>query len=246
MRYPGIILLALLSCTAEQEEGSLAVAVAANMKPAMHALTDRFEKHHSQRLQLVFASSGQLTAQIRKGAPYDVFISADSSYPDSLWMDSLTTGKPRIYALGRLVTWTTHKTYDVPFDSLPYARFNHLAIPNPATAPYGRAAREAMKSAGIWKSVLPRVVYGQSVSQTSSFLITDAADMVITAKSVVLSGENRSRGFWREIPEELYSPIQQEVVPLTERANEFCDFLISEEALEILGTYGYAKPPAHE
>lgn len=242
-RYFLILFILTLMCPGCQDDRkqAIVIATAANVQFAMDELIRAFSEESGTTCETVLGSSGKLTAQISEGAPFDVFVSADMKYPEELYKNGLTTGPPEIYAYGKLVLWTLS-------DSLPDLtdrRVKHIAIANPKTAPYGTAAVEALKNAGILERVQDKLVYGESISQTNQFIISKTADVGFTAKSVVLSPEINGQGRWEEIDEKAYTPIAQGAViiqqrePLKKGAEAFYLFLFSEKAKQILQHYGY-------
>lgn len=223
------------------------VAVAANAQFVAEALKHAFEQKHAAKIELVISSSGKLTAQMEQGAPYGVFLSADMSYPETLYKKGFTTGAPRVYAMGKLVLWTLRPPPG-PFriSTLKRADIKTIAVANPATAPYGVAALEALKKTGNEEALRPKIVYGESISQVNQYLLSGAADAAFTAKSVVVAPTMRGKGRWTEVDDSLYQPISQGAVVLksvtgktAEAAQAFYRFLFSPEARAIFKTYGY-------
>ncbi len=224
----------------------ITIAVAANMQFAMKALTHTFAKEAGIECDLVISSSGKLTAQIKEGAPYDLFISADMKYPDVLYKAGLAIQKPEVYAYGKLVLWSMDSSIKPSLSILKSNRIKHIASANPKTAPYGVATIQVLKRDGLFNSVKSKLVYGESISQTNQFIISRSAQVGFTAKSVVLSPEMKGQGNWIELDPESYSPIAQGVIIIKrtqkEEANaqKFYNFLFSQEAKEILKNFGYS------
>ena len=225
----------------------LRVAVAANAQFVMNDIKKAFEQKGTARIELIVSSSGKLTAQISHGAPYDLFLSADMKYPEQLYNRGYTLEAPSVYAYGSLVLWTLKKKYlDNGLNSVTNPEIKTIAIGNPSTAPYGMAAVQVLKNAGIYEKVKSKIVYGESVSQVNQYLISGAADLVFTAKSVVMTPGLKQKGQWTEPPESLYDPIKQGMVILKnaaknnlKAAREFFDFLSGPEAKAIFTSYGY-------
>lgn len=242
-------IIALLAFTTfGQNKGKVTVAVAANMQYAMNALKDKFEKETGIRLEVIISSSGKITQQIQEGAPYDVFVSADTKYPAELYKNKFATDSPKVYAKGLLVLWTARTDIKPKADLkvLLADDVKKIAIANPKTAPYGVAAEEALKYYGIYDQVLSKLVYGESISQANQYITTLAADIGFTAKSVVLSDEMKGKGTWVDVDNKTYSPIAQAAV-ITKHgaetnkaaAEKFYAFLYSKSAKEIYKKYGY-------
>lgn len=222
---------------------SLIVATAANVQFAMDELIQEFEMETRIHCEIILGSSGQLTAQITEGAPYDVFVSANMKYPNELYKNGLASSKPEVYANGVLVLWTLQNISDLSLERLSSDNVQHIAIANPRTAPYGEAAVDALKKLGLYERVSSKLVFGESVSQTNQFILSGSAELGFTAKSVVLAKEMKDQGVWIEIPDSLYKPIAQGVAVIkrddNENAQRFAKFLLSDRAGQILKNYGY-------
>ena len=244
--FPFILLINLLACQNKPAD-HLTIAAAANVQFVMEELVEQFTKNTGIDCEIIHSSSGKLTAQIKQGAPYDIFISADMKYPEELYHAGLTTSPPQIYAFGKLVAWTMMD--ELPLNEIVMADDNlvkHVAIANPKTAPYGAAAIEALKRVDQYEAIQLKLVFGESISQVNQFVMSKTAELGITAKSVVLSPKMKDQGEWREIPSESYSPINQGVVVLktgqVEKAEAFYAFLFSPTAKTILEQFGYGVP----
>lgn len=245
----GAALLLLLSGAAVNA-APLTVAVASNVRYAFDDLAAGFRNETGIEVQGVFASAGKITAQVKNGAPFDVFLSADTEFPEALHKDGLAITPPRVYAYGVLVLWTT-KDLDlskgVPL--LTDAKVQKVAIANPKVAPYGRAAMQALESAGLKAAVEPKLVFGESIGQAAQYVDSGAADIGLIAKSLVVAPETRGRGKWVEVPKNSHEPIAQGVVVLkhgaetqSDSARKFVDFLFTPKARAIFEKYGYVLP----
>jgi molybdate transport system substrate-binding protein len=236
---------AAVSCAQE-----IIVAVAANVQFAVQDLEQAYEQNTGLAIKTVISSSGKLTAQIQNGAPFDVFLSADMKYPDTLYAAGFAAAKPRVYACGALVLWTM-KDADLSrgIKILLEDKIRKVAVANPKTAPYGAEAIKVLRHYQMYESVMPKLVYGESIAQVNQYIFSQAAEAGITAKSVVLSPEMRGKGKWIEIDPAAYSPIAQGAVILKhgsknhpQASQTFYDFLFSEAAKAILKGYGYLVP----
>lgn len=221
---------------------TLRVAVAANAQFVAKKLQAEFKKETGLETELVIGSSGKFTAQIKAGAPFDVFLSADTQYPDALSNAGLTLNKPQIYAYGRLVFWSVKKTAMLPY--LATGSKDKIALANPKTAPYGVAAVSVLQKTGMTETVNSRLVYGESIAQVTQYMLSGAVDAAFTAKSVVLEPAMKGKGHWVDIDPKLYAPIAQSAVILKSTKNEsaarkFYDFLYSKKARAIFKKYGY-------
>ncbi len=242
-------ILASLSIMISADE--IKIAVAANVSYAMNALEVAFGKMHPEtKLQVILGSSGKLTAQIKNGAPYDLFMAANMMYPKAVQKDGLTATKPRVYAQGSLALLST-KTLDFAkgMKLLESNAIKKIALANPKTAPYGKAAVEAMKNGGVYDKVQNKFVIAESISQTVTYVKT-AADIGFVAKSSLyspqMSGFEKTKQ-WNEVNSSLYTPIDQGIVILKKaEANKdvraFYDFIFSKTAKDIFEAYGYIVP----
>ena len=230
----------------DSENGKLSIAVAANMQFAMQEISKTFTEQTGIKCDLVISSSGKLTAQIKEGAPFDVFVSADMKYPTELFNTGFAVGQPKIYAYGKLVMWSMIESIKTSINSLTNQSINHIAIADPKTAPYGEAAVAALKHYGIYENVKDKLVYGESISQTNQFIISKSAQVGFTAKSVVLSPEMKDKGQWIDVDENSYSAIAQGVIIIKRKnspednAKNFYNFLFSVDVKKILENFGYS------
>lgn len=242
-----IVLSVLLTMTSLLS-GEISIAVAANVSYAIEPLKKAFnEIYPDTKVNVILGSSGKLTAQITHGAPYQLFMSADMKYPNSLYDNNLTVSKPVIYAQGALAILSTkERNYCAEIFVLKDPNISKIAIANPKTAPYGVAAVEALKNARLYKKLQDKFVYGESISQTVLYA-TDAADIGIIAKSSLFSPQMlkyKEAIHWADVDEALYTPIDQGMVILKngEKNGEiraFYDFMLSTKAKEILKSFGY-------
>jgi molybdate transport system substrate-binding protein len=244
-----LVTLALLQAPLTASAGSLTVAVAANVKYAFDELAMEFTKQTGVKVRNVVASSGKLTAQIKSGAPYDVFLSADMDYPAILYKDGQATTSPKVYANGILVLWTAKDVDLKDVTSLLNTSIKKVAIANPKLAPYGREAINAMDFYNVRTTVEPKLVFGESISQVNQYIDSKSVDVGFTAKAVVLSAGLQGRGKWVEVPHESYQPIAQGIVMLKygsenngDAARKFYDFVFSSNAQAIFTKYGYKLP----
>lgn len=224
---------------------ALRIAVAANAQFVMEELRNAFQKKTGITVESIVNSSGKLTTQIQQGAPYDVFLSADMAYPTTLHEQGLTTAAPVVYAYGSLVLWTLGEfPLSTDLKGLLNGNIRHVAIANPATAPYGEAAVSLLKYTKLLEKVQPKVVYGESIAQVNQYVLTGSAEVGFTAKSVVIDPSLKGKGHWIDLPAKGYSPIAQGVVILKrtsqlKAAEQFTAFLGSPAARRILQQFGY-------
>lgn len=228
----------------------LNIGVAANVQFAFEELRKVFVEQTGLPIQPIFASSGKITAQVEAGSPLDIFLSADTEYPEALYQKGLAAEKPVIYAYGTLVLWTLDNLDVEPgLSTLATANVKKIALANPKLAPYGREAMRAMAFTGVAAAVADKFVFGESISQVNQYVTTRVVDVGFTAKSVVLSPSLANRGKWVEVPKESYAPIAQAALVLkhgietnSDAAVKFMRLLQSDTARQILAHYGYGVP----
>jgi len=243
-----LLCLFLLAGCSNPPSEKLHIATAANMQFAMDALTEAFTANTGIACETVISSSGKLTAQIKEGAPFEVFVSADLKYPQALVDAALTEGPMRVYAYGQLVLWTQIATLDLSMATLTQPAVRHIAVANPKTAPYGIAAEQVLAYYQLTDSVQSKLVFGESIAQTNQFIISQAAEIGFTARSVVEAPALQDKGRWLALPAESYEPIAQGVVVLRSKgkslaqAQQFADFLLTKQAQDILIKFGYLVP----
>ncbi|NIP72254.1 MAG: molybdate ABC transporter substrate-binding protein [Gammaproteobacteria bacterium] len=225
------------------------VAVASNFRHTLRVLARDYESQGGSAVKVSSASTGKLYAQIRKGAPYDLFLAADTRRPAHLEADGLTVpGERFTYALGRLALWSPDPNLlDDGAGALKGTRIERLAIANPKTAPYGEAARQALVRLELWPRYRRRVVRGENVSQAFQFAAARTVDAAFVALSQLCTSRYRDRGSLWEVPPGLYDPIEQQAALLNRAAanrdaREFLAFLRSPGAREILRAHGYRLP----
>lgn len=242
-----IAALSLFSgCKDKTKEEKITVAAAANTQYAMEELTKEFTKLSGIKCDLVLGSSGKLTAQITEGAPYDIFVSADMKYPEEIYKKGLAIQLPEIYAYGKLVLWTLKDNVQPSVAIMTDNTVEHIALANPKTAPYGKAAIAILDHYELFEQLEDKLVYGESISQTNQFIISKSAELGFTAMSTVLSPQMKGKGRWVELKNELYTPIEQGVIIIkqehsnAEKVAEFYNFLFTPKARHILKNFGYS------
>lgn len=229
--------------------GEINIAVAANVSYAIDELKAEFAKTNPDtKVQVTLGSSGKLTAQIKNGAPYGLFVSANMKYPQALYDDKIAITKPIVYAQGALAYLSVKKQdFSKGITLLEDDKIIKIAIANPKTAPYGKATIEALKNAKIYDAVKSKFVYGESISQTVSYAVT-AAEIGIIAKSSLYSSkmsQYKENINWAPIDPALYTPIKQGIVLLkygenNQKYQAFYDFILSDKAKAIFIKYGYS------
>ncbi len=218
------------------------VAVAANFTEAANEIAKLFTEKTGHTALLSFGASGALFTQITQAAPFEVFLSADQERPRLAVEAGLAAADSRFtYAIGRIVLYSRDPALVTGEETLKTATFLHLAIANPATAPYGAAAVEAMQKLGVYDAIAARIVQGENITQTFQFVETGNAELGFVAMSQLVASEGGSQ--WVP-PQELYAPIRQDAVLLNtgagkEAAEAFVAFLKGPEAAEVIARFGY-------
>jgi len=240
-----LLLTISISCLSA---GTINVALAANVSYAIDDLKKEFNKKHpNTKVRVTLGSSGKLTAQIKHGAPYELFMSADMKYPQALYKEKIALSEPKVYALGSLAMLSNKKRdFSKGIYVLKDKDIQKIAIANPKIAPYGIAAMQALTNAKINNDVKSKFIYGESISQTVSYAVT-AADIGIIAKSSLYSknmSKYKENINWVAVDSSLYTPIKQGVVILKEDAEvkAFYEFILSQDAKKIFKNYGYLLP----
>lgn len=238
--------------TAEPSAGSVRIAAAASVKPALEEVATAFrEQNPGVQVTTTYGASGTFVAQITNQAPFDLFLSADAEYPQRLVSQGAASpGDYFRYATGRLVIWT-RAGRSLPFDleglrAVEASSVQTLAMANPRHAPYGRAAEAALKTAGVWDAVRTRVAYGESVEQAASILKAGTADVGFLPASLATSPALADGRVW-PVPTDLYPPIEQAGVVLARAADRaaavrFRDFLIGPSGQAVLSRHGFDVP----
>ena len=240
-----LAILLFFGCT--QPQPQLRVATASNMQYAIQKLTQTFTQQTGIPCEIITGSSGKLTAQIQQGAPYDIFVAADMTYPNILFKNNFTTTAPKIYAYGELVLWSMKSKTAPTLPMLCLPEIKHIAIANPKTAPYGLASIEVLKKTDLLDSITSKLVYGESIAQASQFVFSQTATIGFTAKSVVMAPTIKNQGHWSPINQKLYTPLAQGIVLLkndkqqSEEVQQFYNFMFSDQATAILNTFGYSR-----
>ncbi|MEH6403706.1 MAG: molybdate ABC transporter substrate-binding protein [Sneathiella sp.] len=241
-RLPCLATLLILTY-ATANAGQVYVAVAANFTPAAKEIATAFDKKTGHRAILSFGSTGKLYTQIINGAPFEIFLSADQKHPKLTIEQGFAIKNTRFtYAAGHLVLYSAdEQLIDKSVDILRAATFRKIAIANPKTAPYGRAAQEVMVNLNVLDAVQSQIVRGDNIAQTYQFVATGNAELGFVALSQVIGHKAGSRWI---VPTGLYAPLKQDVVLLKTSKNNtvasaFFTFLKSPDAAAIIKKYGY-------
>lgn len=228
------------------------LAAASDLKFALEAVAAVFEQASGHRLRLVFGSSGNFYSQILQGAPFHLFMSADEDFVFRLADAGRTRDRGRLYAHGRigiLVPKGSPLRADGQLQDLAAAlrdgRLRKFAIANPAHAPYGMRAREALQHTGLWEAIVPRLVYGENISQAAQFATSGSTQGGIVAQSLALAPQVAQLGDFDLIPQAWHQPLAQRMVLLRNTppaAQAFYDHLSTPAAQQIMARYGFTVP----
>ena len=240
------VLVGACQTTASAPKVTLTVSAASDLTPAFQEIGREFERATGHQVVFNFGSTGQLTQQIEKGAPVDVFAAANVSFIEQLEQAGLIVSSTKaLYAQGRLTLWTRA---DSPLrvervEDLTRPEVRKIAIANPEHAPYGVAAREALQKAGVWEAVQPKLVFGENVSQTLQYADTGNVDVAIVA----LSLSKTSQGRWILVPDDLHAPLNQALAVIKGTAHEaqarqFAQFINGPQGRPIMVKYGFSLP----
>lgn len=241
------LLLIHLNCHAADKA---IIAVSANMARTISHIQTLFTEKTGYKIDISLGASGSLTHQIAHGAPFSVFLSADPDYIRRLIEQKITDQPSVHYATGRICLYIPENSRLKQYNSieslinqLSHGHFSRFAIANPAHAPYGRAAKMALQTAGLWALDSGKFVIGENVAQTYQFCKNNSVDLGIVAWSHHLTNKNKSECFL--IPEHWHKTIEQHMVLLDNHnkvARQFLDFMQSSQVREILKQHGYGLP----
>ena len=255
LRVMGLMSLSLLvaigitacggSSNTANESPEIVIAAASDLRPAFEELAERFTSETKVRVTFSFGSSGQLREQILNGAPFDVFASANAEFVDEVIEQNAGIASSKTnYAVGRIVLWSADpKSLPSSISDLDASQFARIAIANPTHAPYGLAAQQALTSAGVWKTVEKKIVYGENISDTKKIIDSGNADIGVIALSLAIA-DGRT---YVEIPASLHKPLLQAAVVTTtgkqpESAQRWIDFMSSSSGSAVMKKYGFIPP----
>jgi len=228
----------------------ITVAAAANMQSTMDELILVFKKETGVQVTPVCEASGKLVTQIKSGAPFDIFLSADMVWPESLATWGYAHGDVKTYAYGSLVLWTT-RNFDLSggLKILENPSVQSIAIADLLLTAYGPATKKILENAGLWSKVKGKCIYGRNISQVAHFIVTGSTDIGFAAKSAVLSKDMVGKGAWIDLDSLSHGLIPQGMVILKHGSNgkyieasKLYEFMFSKPARDVLVRYGYHLP----
>jgi molybdate transport system substrate-binding protein len=245
-----ILLILLVLQTYPISAQPLRIAVAANAQGLIKKLQADFKKQSGITFEIVIGASGKLTTQIKNGAPYDVFLSADTQFPNQLYANGFGLNKPFTYAMGSLIICGSGNLNIKDWQELLGSKqIKKIAIANSKTAPYGKAAQECLAYYKLDDAVRSKIVQGESISQVNTYLQTGAVSIGFTTEAFLYENSNNSRLKWARIDAKSYQPIAQGALLLKHagkgnlaEATRFVNYLTSVSARKIIGSSGYHLP----
>lgn len=247
VRLLGALLL-LLSIPAVHASDTVRIAAASDLRYALDDIITLYRQAHADaHIEVIYGSSGKMTTQIINGAPYDLFFSADIAFPQRLKHQGLTATEPAIYAIGRIVIWSnTLDAASLTLADLSADSIQRIAIAQPAHAPYGLRAQEAMRAAGVWEAVQNKLVFGENIAHTAQMTQSGAAQVGIIALSLAQFPALAEHGYYL-IDDALHQPLTQSYVVTQRGGNKpevraFADFMTTNQAHAIMRHYGFVLP----
>lgn len=238
------MLTILLSSAASAAE--VRIAVASNFKHTMTTLVDAYKMQSSDTIIVSYGSTGKHYAQIKNGAPFDLFYAADEARPMLLEQQAIAVENSRYtYAIGKLVLWGPAVNTAASIEAvLANTNYRHLALANPKLSPYGLAAQQFLTNLGSTKKMTAKLVQGENIAQAYQFVDSGNADLGLLAYSQIIQPEAQIVGSYWLVPTDLYQPIRQQAVLLKEStaSRAFFRFVQSELARDIIREAGYATP----
>jgi molybdate transport system substrate-binding protein len=242
-RFLPIAFLAIANIASADE---VQVAVAANFTAPMQQIAAEFEKETGHKIVSAFGSTGKFYAQIKNGAPFEVFLAADDETPTKLAKENAAVAATQFtYAMGKLVLWSAKPAIvDDQGAVLKQAGFDHLSIANPKLAPYGTAAVEAMKSLGVYDDLTPKLVTAENIGQAFQYVKSGNALLGFVALSQVMKDGKIADGSSWIVPARLYQPIKQDAIVLDKgkgkpAADALMKYLKGDKAKAIIHSFGY-------
>lgn len=237
----------------KKRAGELRIAAASDLNFAMDEIVQEFQKDHPEiTVKVTYGSSGNFYSQLSNQAPFDLFFSADISYPRKLSEQGLTLPRTEfLYAIGSIVIWVPRSSpidvEQLKMEALRHESVRHIAIANPKHAPYGKAAEAALRSLGIYEAVQPKLVFGENISQTFQFVQSGNAEIGIVALSLALAPSVKDQGRYWKVPSDAYPCLEQGGVILkwvknVEAAQSFRNFIMGSKGRPLLRRYGFYLP----
>jgi molybdate transport system substrate-binding protein len=242
-----LLLAGAMLFAASAHAGKITIAAAADLKFAMDEIVATFQRSNSaDRVDVIYGSSGKFHAQIQRGAPYDLYFSADIAFPRALAKAGFAASEVRPYAVGRIVLWSAAMdARQMTLASLTDARVARVAVANPRHAPYGKRAEEALRAAGLWDKVEPKLVYGENIAHAAQFVQSGNAQVGVIALALAVSPELAGKGGYWLIPDHLHAPLEQGFIitrRLRQRTAQRLPITWQPAARAVMTRYGFVLP----
>lgn len=237
-----LFLFGLISCTKERKA---TIAAAANLRYVLEEIKEQYLKDYpGADLQITYGSSGTLTQQIINGAPFDLFMSADTKFPGKLEDRGLTSASAVNYCYGRVAMWSSTLNLSQGLSAVLLPEVKKIAIANPDNAPYGLKSVNALKKEDLYDKISKRIVWGENINQTAQYAFSGNAEIGFIALSLALAPEMKNKGHYYVLPEDICPPIAQAAVLINGwekngEASRFLDYIISSKCDNIWKKYGY-------
>lgn len=223
------------------------VAVAANAQFVVKKLAAEFTRKTGTAVEVISGASGKLAVQIKNGAPFDVFLSADMGFAQDVYREGFALTQPRIYAMGSLIVCSSTGGPLGNWKTLiKDPKLGKIAIANPKLAPYGKAALEALQHYNLYQSIAERLVFAESISQVNTYVLKKVVNLGFTTESLVYELPANSNFKWQKVDPSAYKAIEQGAVLLKDakkrdyaQSKKFYDFLFSAIAKAIFRKFGY-------
>ena len=252
MRHLLLMMTVVVVCSCFQQPTSssspqITIAAAANLQDVIYQIKTLFEARYSVQVDIVLGASGNLFAQTKMGAPYDIFFSADEHYPQLLYQQKYTAISPKVYAIGALVLWWRKELHlEVPktIELLMSTEVKKIAIANPHYAPYGKRTQESLIHYKLWQKIQPKLVIGKSISQAAQFAETGNAEVAIISLSLAMTQKMQQQGDFLVIATSSHTPLRQSFVVLQQNpiSNKFVNFIAQVPIKKVFTKYGYTIP----
>jgi molybdate transport system substrate-binding protein len=247
--WAAVMAVALAAGSASAQAARFTIAAASDLRFALGEIIELYrERHPDHHVEVIYGSSGKMTTQIVHGAPYDLFFSADIAFPMRLHAAGLTVTEPAVYAIGRIVIWSN--TIDASAlrleDLVSDPRIRRVAIAQPAHAPYGQRAKEAMQAVGIWEHVRDKLVYGENIAHAAQMVESGAANVGIIALSLARF-PTLAQHPYQLIDDALHQPLTQGYVVTRHGRDKppvlrFARFMETDQAHAVMERYGFVLP----
>ncbi|MFQ3579684.1 MAG: molybdate ABC transporter substrate-binding protein [Bacteroidales bacterium] len=246
MKYYFIILCINFASVCYSQK--IKIAAAADLRYAMDEIVKQYKTNFPNAdIDIIYGSSGNAFTQIVNGAPFDIYFSADIFYPQKLKEAGFTISEPKLYAIGRIVLWSSTIDVSKGLEILRTCTKTRIAVANPEHAPYGKRAIETLHHAGLYEQVKKQLIFGENISQTAQFCLTGNAEIGILALSIVLSPSISGKGKYFLIDDKFHQELKQAFVLLKHAINNteayrFADYIESKQARIIFENYGFTLP----